>query len=378
MIKDRIWTLVSRKLSGEATALELAELSQIIESQAHNDLYLQAIDEYWATPAEKDEEFLEATYHLHLKRLKEKGFDLEGERDDIRPLYLDGNEGRPRRQFNKIFFSASGIVIAVAVISFIFYSYNTRRSLSPASEIKMAQSEVATKSGSRTRIQLPDGSLVWLNGGSKLIYDNKNFGEKLRQVTLSGEAYFDVVKNVNKPFIIHTNKMDIKVLGTAFNVKAYPEETTSEATLIRGSIEVTLTSSAAKKIMLRPSEKIIVSSGVETVKADLKKAGDDAPKSEELLPLISVVQVAVDTKENIFKEIGWTQNKLMFKNESLSSIIATMQRWYGCNIEIRSKKLMDLKFTGSFKEESVMQVLEALQLSYNFEFKKENNLIIIY
>ena len=81
MIKDRIWTLVSRKLSGEATASELTELADLIKTQANVDLYLQAIDEYWKIPTEKDEDFLEATYHIHLKRLKEKGFDLEKDKE---------------------------------------------------------------------------------------------------------------------------------------------------------------------------------------------------------------------------------------------------------------------------------------------------------
>ena len=229
---------MSRKLSGEATASELAELDDLIKSEACNDLYLQAIDEYWSAPPEKDNDFLEATYHLHLNRLKNKGFDLDTEKEteEIPPIYLDyTNEKITKAPGNKIYLGAAAIFLAALI--FIFYDTNPPVSAVP--EVKLAQSEVATKSGSRTRIQLPDGSTVWLNGNSKLVYDNKSFGEKLRQVTLTGEAYFDVVKNVNKPFIIHTNRMDIKVVGTAFNVKAYPGEKNSEASLVRGSIEVT-------------------------------------------------------------------------------------------------------------------------------------------
>ena len=94
MIKDRIWTLVSRKLSGEATASELAEIDDISKSDQGKELYLQAIYEYWATPPEKDDDFLEATYHLHLNRLKAQGFDLETDRDteEFATLSLDEAE----------------------------------------------------------------------------------------------------------------------------------------------------------------------------------------------------------------------------------------------------------------------------------------------
>ena len=104
---------------------------------------------------------------------------------------------------------------------------------------------------------LPDGSTVWLNAGSRLTYDSL-YGTTLREVTLSGEAYFDVVKNPKKPFIIHTGKINIRVLGTVFNVKSYPEEQTIETSLIKGSIEVSFPSQPSKKIILKPNQKLII------------------------------------------------------------------------------------------------------------------------
>ena len=84
------------------------------------------------------------------------------------------------------------------------------------------------------------------------------FNKDLREVTLNGEAYFDVTKNAEKPFIIHTKKMDVKVIGTAFNVRSYSDEKTAEASLIRGSIEVTLKDRKDQKIILKPNEKISI------------------------------------------------------------------------------------------------------------------------
>ena len=373
MNKDRIWTLVSRKLSGEATASELAEIEELIKSKAYNDLYLQAINEYWEVPPEKDEEFLEATYHLHLNRLKEKGFDLETDKDreDVRPLYLECKDARSTKRFNKKLFAVVGGIIAVLTICFIFY--NNRSVTGPlVDNNKVAQSEVATKSGSRTRIQLPDGSVVWLNGNSKLVYDNKNFGEKLRQLTLSGEAYFDVVKNVNKPFIIHTNKMDIKVLGTAFNVKAYPGEKNTEASLVRGTIEVTL-KGHKEKIMMKPNDKLIVQNEEERKEQAISIKPVD--KAENAFVTLSHLTFSPDN--NTFIETAWVENKLIFDNETFEEVAKKMERWYGVVISFNNNKLKSLHMTGIFEKETVTEALSALQLLSTFSYNIKNDHITI-
>src|SRR5690606_22571909 len=105
-------------------------------------------------------------------------------------------------------------------------------------QLKYNSTEVS-KPGERKSIQLPDGTKVMLNAGST-IHIAADFNATSRQLTLVGEAFFDVVHNAEKPFIIHTGAMDIKVLGTVFNVRAYPGDKTSETSLLKGSVEVTL------------------------------------------------------------------------------------------------------------------------------------------
>ena len=375
MNKDRIWTLVSRKLSGEATVSELTELDELIRSEACNDLYLQAIDEYWSTPPEKDTDFLEATYHLHLNRLKDKGFDLETEKEaeDNHPIYLDCNDVKPgRAPYKKALVTGASIIVLAAAL-FIFFG--SKSHVNPSPDVKLAQSEVATKSGSRTRIQLPDGSLVWLNGSSKLVYDNKNFGEKLRQVTLSGEAYFDVVKNVNKPFIIHTAKMDIKVLGTTFNVKAYPGEKNTEASLIRGNIEITL-QGHREKIMMKPNDKLIVQNeGILKDKVEQGIPTKPNAKSNDSFVILSHLTFSPDN--NTFIETAWVENKLIFDNESFEDVAKKMERWYGVVISFNNNKLKSLHMTGIFEKETVTEALSALQLLSTFSSNIKNDHITI-
>ena len=360
MVKDRIWTLVSRKLSGEATASELTELNDLIMTESNADLYVQAIAEYWSIPSETDEEFIEATYHLHLNRLKQKGFDLEleKEREDLQPLY-DEQDTTVGRRRNNIKLGMMAAVCSV-LIFFSFLLFKFQNKVAPTSSENNLQSEIITKAGSRTRIQLPDGSSVWLNGGSKLVYDNVNFGKNFREVTLIGEGYFDVVENKEKPFIIHANKVNIKVLGTAFNVKAYPDEKNTETSLVRGSIEVTM-KNRTEIIMMKPNDKLIVSND-ETEESGLNnKTKKKASVRSDVI--IEMRHLTIANDESTIIETAWVDNKLVFDKASFEEVAQKMEKWYGVSILITDDQLKLQQLTGTFERETVAEALRALKIS---------------
>lgn len=376
MIRDRIWTLISRKLSNEATTSELIELNDIIKTQTHADLYLQVIEQFWEIPHDKDEEFLEATYHLHLNRLKEKGFDLgaDKENNEAHSLYFNYNGNSPNKINRKKFFVGVSFFLILALLFFIhYYPKNIQTTIvQSAEDNKMALSEVSTKSGSRTKIKLPDGSSVWLNVSSKLEYDNQHFGEKLREVTLTGEAYFDVVKNKDKPFIIHANKINIKVTGTAFNVKAYPDEKNTETSLIRGSIEVTVKGRKGK-IMMKPNDKLIISNEINENR--ITKGADSIVANSSL----SMGHLTLAKDENTVEETAWVENKLVFDNETFDEVALKMERWYGVNITFADDKLKSQRLTGTFEKETVSEALRALQISTPiFKYKINHQNINIF
>lgn len=372
MNESRFYILLSRKLSNELSPEENIELDTLLGGNPEfkniyhllsNNFLLQSS----ARPLQ-DEKIL-TNLQAKLKAI-DPAFFVAGENEEeevfaTRSFWTNYKKG---------IIVSSLLVLSLAAGLSLF---NVKEKSGPAKKPAFSENNISTNPGSKTEVKLPDGTLVILNADSKLSYPD-NFLGNTREVTLQGEAFFKVTENKQKPFIIHSKAMDIKVLGTVFNVKAYPGESTSEATLIKGSIEVTLKNRTNEKIMLKPSEKITVSNIAEAVKPSLKQTSAVSIKPIEHIPLIAIDQVSVDKKENIFKEIGWTQNKLMFKNESLEAIVTTMQRWYGRTIEIKTEKLKDLKFTGNFTEESFVQVIQALQLSCNFSFKTENNSTLIY
>jgi transmembrane sensor len=236
-----------------------------------------------------------------------------------------------------------------------------------------ATSEISTRNGSKTKVVLPDGTQVWLNSGSKLSY-SKSFGNNNREVLLTGEAFFDVVHNAEKPFIIHTTNMNIKVLGTMFNVKSYPTDKSTVATLIRGSIEVSLKDRPAEKIILKPNEKIIVANSNSTVIKPIKTKLEQEPDG---VPIVSVRGLTYYQHSRDVVETSWVENKLIFQNESFEDLASQLERWYGVNIRFKNPEMQQLYFTGDFKNESISQALDALKLSNNFNYTIEGNNITI-
>ena len=233
MQEENIWNLVAKRLSGEASDEELSELENLLRSNPDLHYPLQTIMDIWNQSHPQIDQEAGIAFEKHLGRMRNQNVDW-----DLRYPENGLREGKRKNNKKEWLLGLAAFLMAFSVIALVFEkSHNSTETFQAASSGQKNNSEISTKNGSKTNVILPDGSQVWLNAGSKLSYD-KNYGNTIREINLTGEAFFDVVHNVEKPFIIHTSKMDIKVLGTRFNVKSYPTDKTTEATLIRGSIEV--------------------------------------------------------------------------------------------------------------------------------------------
>ena len=224
--------------------------------------------------------------------------------------------------------------------------------------------------GERKNIQLPDGTDVTLNAGSK-IGIKENFGASTRDVYLEGEAFFDVKHNAKLPFIVHTTAMDVKALGTAFNVKAYLDETITETSLIRGLVEVTLKESDNRKMLLYPNQKI------KWEHPFAKTGNSNSPKDmDSLNESNSLVKKLLVTDLGNIKEVAWKENKLMFEDELFSDIAIALERWYGAKIEFRDEMIRNYRFTGNFEKEDINTVLDFLKESRRFNYTIEQGEIL--
>lgn len=204
---------------------------------------------------------------------------------------------------------------------------------------------VSTPRGGTYQVQLPDGSKVWLNAASSLTYTSPLKGqEKYRNVKLSGEAYFEVMKDKNHPFVVTTDKQKIEVLGTHFNVSAYNDELSVKTTLLEGSVKVapiTTTGNTTKGITLQPNQQSEISANG-----------------------ISVHTVYADDV------IDWKNGEFSFSSESLESIMKKVSRWYDVEVVYTDKQIGNKPFSGFIsKYEKVSQVLCLLEATGEVKFK---------
>uniref|UniRef100_UPI003217F7B2 FecR family protein n=1 Tax=uncultured Draconibacterium sp. TaxID=1573823 RepID=UPI003217F7B2 len=205
--------------------------------------------------------------------------------------------------------------------------------------------------GSISQTILPDGTMIYLNAGSEIKYD-VNFNRNKREVYVNGEAWFDVQKNKDKPFVVHTPFYDVQVLGTQFNVKSYEDDETVTATLEEGSIKILSTDNLKLKedITLKPGEQLVYY------------------KSTRKL-----LRNKVDTR--LFS--SWKDNKLIFLEMSFGELLKLLERKYGVDIEVSDKSILDGHYSGTIKNETIMEILKIIQHTHDIQFSIEGQKVII-
>lgn len=214
---------------------------------------------------------------------------------------------------------------------------------------KIQNNTISTPSGGQWQIKLPDGTQVWLNALSSLTYPTSFNGKNERRITLSGEAYFEVSKNEQQPFIVETEKQDVKVLGTHFNVSAYADEPLVKTTLLEGSVQVTQAGNKATYI-LKPGEQ-----------SELSSAGI---KIEE-----------VDAED----AIAWKNGYFIFNNERQESIMQKIARWYDVEVTYADPEAKNVTYLGTVSRfENVSQVLRKFQKTGEVRFEIDGRKIIVY
>lgn len=364
MNQERICTLLARKLSGEASDTESRELDQLLHAQPSMKSVAGHLQQHWQEVQRNDQEFLEATYLVHLHKMEQAGvWNSNNEEQSVTAL-------PPMRKFR--YWIAASLAMTALLAGAFFLLRPTSPTIANQTTFPAEKSnEVSTKYGNRSKIQLPDGSTVWLNAGSKLNY-HKDFGNENREVELSGEAYFDVARDPQRPFIVHTATVDVKVLGTVFNLKSYPTDPSTETSLIHGSVQVTVREKKNQVYVLHPNEKLTVMHNATPEHAITKTTNSPLiPKPVMIKPL------TYSPGQSTAVEAAWIENKLSFADRPFEELAKDMERWYDVKIEFTGSRAKAHHFTGSFKHESLEEALSALQFSASFRYQINNRLITI-
>jgi len=249
-----------------------------------------------------------------------------------------------------IYVSASVLILFFALVNrdrffFLKHKVSLEQSIEVNENMELLSS--VTMRGAKKEIMLPDDSKVTLNTDSELIYPEV-FNDSLREVTLIGEAFFDVKSDVSKPFIVYANKIKIKVLGTSFNIKSYSDDKNIETTLVTGKVE--LIKDKETPIILAPSQKAVFHKVENTLEIEEVNSND---------------------------VIAWKTGKLIFNKTSLQEVVADLERKYNVKININSLKLLDYVYTGTFDNLSIDEVLNLLTISSPIKYSIKNEEITL-
>lgn len=211
----------------------------------------------------------------------------------------------------------------------------------------VAMQTIHVPAGQRAELTLVDGTKVWLNAKSTFVFPN-HFSAASRNVTLDGEGYFDVTSNKEQPFIIKTQKYDVKVWGTQFNVMAYSGSEIFETSLLAGSVEL-LEPGTKKGVFIRPNERIFLEN------------------NRLILAPISN-----------FNHFLWKDGLISFDDESFPEMLRKLDLYFDMKIIIKNNKILNNRYTGKFRtKDGVEHILKVLQLSNHFSFKIDDKLNII-
>ena len=236
------------------------------------------------------------------------------------------------------------IIIAVGCISYWQGEVNVKDTFADIS--------VEAPLGSKTKLYLPDGTVVWLNAGSRMTY-SQGFGVDNRKVELEGEGYFEVKRNEKIPFFVKTKDLQLQVLGTKFNFRDYPEDHEVVVSLLEGKVGLNNLLREEKEAVLSPDERAVLN------------------KANGLLTVESV------TASNASQ---WTDGYLFFDEELLPDIAKELERSYNVKIHIANDSLKTFRFYGNFvrREQNIQEVLEALASTEKMQYKIEERNITIY
>jgi ferric-dicitrate binding protein FerR (iron transport regulator) len=332
--------LIAKRLSGDATPRDNATLQSWIQASAENELLYRRIEESWN----------QAKYVPYIKG-QQRTFE-----HIARKLKIEYGEKASQRESSKGIIWTSLLRYAAAFVVFAALAgaaYYVVKQMALESQTVESSSALVVKSNPRGRkslITLPDGTRVKLNSESSIEYRG-DFVQN-RRLSLVGEAFFDVVRDTLHPFEVNTGNVNVRVLGTSFNIRAYPFEETMSVAVASGKVRV-------KK----------------------KDASDRIQEGE----LTAMEMVELDHNNGLFSEkpfdpdevLAWKDGVLQFKSASFGEIVGVLERWYGVDFVIERHEPITEGFTGRYNNPSLEVVLEGMSFSSDFDFLIEGEQVII-
>jgi ferric-dicitrate binding protein FerR (iron transport regulator) len=364
-ISDSLREAIVGYYTNNLTQPEADELIEWLGENEENIDYFAELGKVWFVSSQlsSKEKDSNAAWPNLLEKIKD---------NDIRQL----PKPELRIGISLIFRVAAAILLLVAVgigTIFVFRS--------PKTKSEIAYFEAFAPKGSRSFITLSDGSTVWLNSGTKLKYQS-NFGQEGRDLFLEGEAYFVVARNPGMPFRVKTSDVCITAIGTAFNVKAYNEEGSIETTLEKGEVRIDALNDSKLRVesapvYLKPNQKAVYIKSNKNISVNSSVQQPQVVINEPATK-IKTIPLRIENMSDTKLNTSWKDSRWIFKSEKLISLKPILERRYDISIIFRDSVLMSYKFTGTLKEESLEQVLNAICIASPIKYEINHSQVLFY
>jgi transmembrane sensor len=329
--------LLIKYLNNKCTETELSEVLSWINADALNEEGKKWIIEDWNSWQETGNMEEDETFTAIFDKIQEK---------------IDNNIQENSREVNKtltlssvtLWITRVAAVLLIPVLTFVFYTLSEKSNISDQYAKRAVDSlEVIAPMGSRTVVQLSDGSVVHLNYGSRIKYP-QFFSGNTRKVVLAGEGFFKVAHNPEKPFIVKAGNLNIKAVGTTFNVLAYPDDEVIETTLVNGKVIL-------EQINLNEKTKTI---GTMTPGQHVEYNAQSGDISS--------------TEGKVEKYISWTNGKLIFEDTPILQVAERLSRMFNVDFQVKDE-LKDYNYTVTLEDESLSQILELMTIATPVVYK---------
>lgn len=291
-------------------------------------------------------------YFAHAKAI----WDLSGEVLQPLPMTKNSIGNKNKNLFWLLYLSVAAVVIVLLSLNLFL-----RHQIAPLNEEGLPMKNIVdnmvtiyTNKGVKGSVVLPDSTVVWMNSDSKISYP-VNFAHARRDVSMSGEIYFEVKKDSLCPMYVTTNKnLTVEVLGTSFSIKSYNNDSESKTTLFNGSIVLHYKDSKT----------------LDDIKVNIKP-------SEMITCIDSNIKPILSRPKDITRVIAWKDGKLLFDNTPMSEAIKMLERWYGATFVVKNQDIYKYKLTSTFHSESITQVLDMMKYCMPMQFVVKENVITI-
>ncbi len=323
-------SLVSKYLKETCSAEEAQKVVSFMENPEYDKELKEDFGAQWANL-----NFSESSFTSEDKLM------LDQILDRIHHKIRMAEENSPAKQYSyQKFFTLFARAAAVLILPLLLYSIYVTIRITNSQQVERKElvwQTVKTPAGMQTDFLLPDGSHVWLNSGSVLKYP-VSFASDVRQVELTGEAFFDVAQNPEHPFLVQAGKMNIAVKGTRFDLINYPDETLTELILESGSVNLF-------------SGKYSDHQSIANIRPGQSASLDNTNSK------LTIGKVDID------KYTAWKEGKLIFKDDRMDEVVRKLNRWFNVDIILESPELNEYVYTATYRDETLNQILELLTIS---------------